>query len=418
MTLFKCVISVAFIYSSCCYSQMTLSGRFVQPNETNFDSARVLIEEATRDTIYASAWASKDGSFLLKTSNSGMLMAQFSQPHFRTLRVALLSDQPEQLNVDVTLWNKVGPYDNCNIVFHDPSSLLAKFALLQFKGNYRLNKPTTDSINWKAVTRTIEEALATEKEPILRQELILQYVDSRWAGSPGELEESIKKWTLEIPPTSPVWVYHSNMALVLSRGNREEPYKLANEILTHHPNMYFVKFLYKNAQWSSGFKENASSQSNWASGNRPFIPTVRVGEAVPHFAIRSMDDTSKTFSERSMIGQVYLIDFWATWCGSCIFEIPYLQKAFERFKSQGFTILSVSDDDSASTVLRYRNHEGTMRWDNALGSSQSNESIMLSFGVSGIPFPVLVSAQGTILALGDDLKGENLQPTLEKFIGN
>jgi len=419
MTFFKRTFCVVFVYASCCYSQITLSGRFVQLDESNFDSATVVIKEPTGDTVYARASASKDGSFSLKTSNSGMLMAEFSRPHFRSLKAAFLSDRPEQTTVDVTLWDKSGPFDNSNIVFHDSSSLLARYALLQFKGNYRLNGPTADSISWKAVTRTFEEALATEKEPLLRQELILQYVESKWAGSPSASEDSTeKKYLIEIPPTSPVWVYHSNIALLLSRGNREEPYKLANEIFAHHPNMYFVRYLYKCAQGRFGLKANVSSQSNWASGDRPFIPTVRVGDPVPHFALRSMDDTLKIFSERSMMGQVYLIDFWATWCGSCVFEIPYLERAFERFKSQGFTILSVSDDDSASTVLRYRNREGTMHWDNVLASSQSKESIMLSFGVSGIPFPVLVSAQGTILALGDDLKGENLERTLDKFMPN
>ena len=419
MTPFNYAISAAFTYASCCYSQITLSGRFVQSNETNLDSATVVIKEPIGDTVYARASASKDGSFCLKTNNSGMLMAEFSRPHFRNLRAALLSDRPEQINVDVTLWNKIGPVDNCNIVFHDSSSLLAKFALLQFKGNYRLNGPTSKSINWKEVSGTVQEALAKEKEPILRQELILQYLESQWQGPSTQSVDSIKKRGLEIiPPTSPVWVYHANMALILSRSNLEEPYKYVNEIFAHHPNMYFVKYLYKNAQWAFQFRDNDRSQSKWNSGNRPFIPTIKVGDPVPHFDLRSMDDTSKTLSDRSMMGQVYLIDFWATWCGSCGVEIPYLRQAFERFKAHGFTIINVSDDDSANTVLRYRNHFGIMHWENALASSQSNESIMLSFGVSGIPFPVLVSAQGIILALGDDLKGENLQPTLEKFIGN
>jgi thiol-disulfide isomerase/thioredoxin len=118
-----------------------------------------------------------------------------------------------------------------------------------------------------------------------------------------------------------------------------------------------------------------------------------------------------------MTGRIYMIDFWATWCGPCVVEMPYLHKAYERYKSHGFTIISVSGDDSASTVSRYRMRTWAMPWQNALASSQLDGSIKWSFGAWSIPFPVLVSSQGIILALGDDLKGENLVETLEKFIG-
>jgi len=118
-----------------------------------------------------------------------------------------------------------------------------------------------------------------------------------------------------------------------------------------------------------------------------------------------------------MTGQIYMINFWATWCGPCTVEMPYLHKAFERFKRHEFTIISVSEDDSPSTVLKYRKHEWAMPWQNALASNQTNGSISMSFGVKGIPFPVQVSSKGTILALGDDLKGQNLELTLQKFIG-
>jgi thiol-disulfide isomerase/thioredoxin len=141
-----------------------------------------------------------------------------------------------------------------------------------------------------------------------------------------------------------------------------------------------------------------------------------VGDAVPHFDLYSIDDPSKVLSDKSMKGRIYLIDFWATWCGPCVAEMPNLHKAFERFKKHGFTIISVSEDDSASIVSRYRKHNWAMPWQNALASSQLTGSVTWSFGAWWIPFPVLVSSNGRILALGDDLKGKNLQRTLEKFI--
>ena len=218
MTLFKCVISVTFIYASCCYSQITLSGRFVQPNETNFDSATVVIKEPTADTVYARTRVSTDGSFSLKTNNSGTFMAEFRHPHYYPLKVALIVDEPTEANIDVTLRSKSDPHYNCKFAFRDSLSLLARFAVLHFNISHiqdRFARPTpvVDQIDWKKELQFVESTLAKETEPLLRQELIIQ-CDEVYAGI-SPLPDSLKKRILEIPPTSPVWVYHFNEAYLL-----------------------------------------------------------------------------------------------------------------------------------------------------------------------------------------------------------
>ena len=445
MVLIRYCIGFLYILASSCFSQTIVSGRFVGLSQTDLDSASLLIKEGTNDTTYASATVSKNGSFYLKTDHTGTLIAEFSCPNFKPLQAALLCDKLTYVNVEVTLRAMSDSQDRSKLAFHDSLSLLAKYALLHLNSNRRLARNGEEfvkrrsegrdvhetALDWKEDTRAIEVALAYEKEPVLRQELIMQYDELKALGALSASADSLKKWFLEIPATSPAWVYHVNLALVYSMVFHPDDLAYVNDIVARHANMFFrARMLYELARIARGMNDdkrldslitelaNKYSNTKWAVQARLLLPVIRVGDPVPHFELRSIDDPSKTLSEKNMLGRVYLIDFWATWCMPCVMEMPYLHKAYERFRDHGFTILSVSSDDSVKTVSMYRKRQWAMPWLNALARSQSNGSIRLSFGVWGIPFPVLVSSQGTILALGDDLESENLEGTLEKFIGN
>jgi thiol-disulfide isomerase/thioredoxin len=443
MVFFRYWIGILYILASCCFSQTTISGRFVGLNMTDLDPASVLIKEGTGDTTYACASASKDGSFYLKTDHVGTLMAEFTCPRFKTLQAALLCDKPTRIKVDVTLRGSSDAHDKSRLAFHDSLSLLAKYALLHFESTRRLARKGEErvklsaegrageenSIDWSDDTRAIEKALGTEKEPLLRQELIIQYDELDALGASSISEDSLKKWIIEIPPTSPAWVYHSNLASTSSLVLRRDGIQYVNDIIARHANMYFrARMLYELARWACAMRDDKHldsliteltdkySNTKWATQARLLLPVIRVGDPVPHFELRSIDDSSTIFSEKNMLGRPYLIDFWATWCSPCVGQMPYLHKAYERFRSHGFTILSVSSDDSIKTVSMYRKRKWAMPWLNALESSQPDGTIRWSFGVWGIPFPVLVNAQGIITALGDDLKGEDLEITLERLI--
>jgi thiol-disulfide isomerase/thioredoxin len=437
---FKYWVGIVFILASSCYSQTTISGRFIGLSMTDLDSASVLIKDGTGDTTYARASASKDGSFYLKTNHIGTLMAEFTCPHFKALQVALLCDKPTKVNVDVTLRSTSDAHYKSSLAFHDSLSLLAKYSLLHLNSDIRLmryweevNKRRSegkddDTIDLSDDTRAVEEALANEKEPVLRQELIMQYDELKALGASSASTDSLKKWILEIPPTSPAWVYHINLAWASSLVVHPNGVQYVNNIIARHANMYFrARMLYELARMACAREDDKRfdslitelndkySNTKWTTKARLLFPVIHVGDPVPHFELRSIDDSSTMFSEKSMSGRVYLIDFWATWCGTCVGEMPYLHKAYERFKGSGFTILSVSRDDSIKTVSKYRKRKWTMPWLHALESSQP--SIPWLFGIWGIPFPVLVNKKGVIIALGYDLRGENLELTLHKFIG-
>ena len=64
------------------------------------------------------------------------------------------------------------------------------------------------------------------------------------------------------------------------------------------------------------------------------------------------------FSLETHRGEVVLINFWATWCRPCRVEMPGFQKAYERYREEGFTILGLSTDASAGGVDTYVSERG------------------------------------------------------------
>ncbi len=72
-------------------------------------------------------------------------------------------------------------------------------------------------------------------------------------------------------------------------------------------------------------------------------PSVLLGKAAPEFTLA--DTSGKKISLASYRGRPVLVNFWATWCGPCKYEIPWLAELRTKYAGQGFEILGVSSDE-------------------------------------------------------------------------
>ncbi len=72
-------------------------------------------------------------------------------------------------------------------------------------------------------------------------------------------------------------------------------------------------------------------------------PSVLLGKAAPNFTL--IDTHGKKISLASYKGRPVLVNFWATWCGPCKYEIPWLADLRSKYAGQGFEILGVSSDE-------------------------------------------------------------------------
>lgn len=145
-----------------------------------------------------------------------------------------------------------------------------------------------------------------------------------------------------------------------------------------------------------------------------------VGNAAPAFSIANLDDPTQTFTNATFKGKFLLLDFWGTWCGWCVKELPTTHKLYEQYRGTGkFEILSLASDGKAETVQTFRKNSGhPMPWKHALlGRGNDSHAMVKDFGVMGYPSLFLIGPDGKIVARGEDLREEKLAATLKKFLG-
>src|SRR5262245_30497085 len=80
-------------------------------------------------------------------------------------------------------------------------------------------------------------------------------------------------------------------------------------------------------------------------------PAPQADHPAPDFTLMSLDGAQVTLSK--LKGQVTLINIWATWCPPCRAEMPTIQKAYEQYRDQGFTVLAVDLQEDPRSVAAF-----------------------------------------------------------------
>ncbi|NOX90418.1 MAG: redoxin domain-containing protein [Calditrichaeota bacterium] len=243
----------------------------------------------------------------------------------------------------------------------------------------------------------------------------------------------VKKIGESVPPTDPIWSLNPQiLPFVLERTfGPEKAYAMLEEALDKIDSRYTRAFILINIGMKAKYQrdnEKMASVYNKLKSDYNDMQIVQyyliqlnpesiiaVGKPIPEFQFKSLKDGS-IISNETLKGKFFIMDFWATWCKPCVGEMPYIHKAYDRYKRKNFTILSISFDRSVDDIKKFRNGKWKMPWLHTFLDKSVRDKVAQAFEVSGIPKPILVSPEGIILAMENELRGEELDKTLRKYL--
>ncbi|PBJ14289.1 TlpA disulfide reductase family protein [Flavobacterium sp. ACN6] len=144
-----------------------------------------------------------------------------------------------------------------------------------------------------------------------------------------------------------------------------------------------------------------------------YFKQSKVGSIAPNFSLKDIDN--KTISLADFKNKNYiLIDFWASWCGPCREELPYIKELYKKYHDQGFEIISVAKDDKTDLWKEAISKEKIQSWKHIF-VPKDNANIINDYFVNGIPHKVLIDKNGVIIGKWKG-SGENNKHDLQQLL--
>jgi peroxiredoxin len=138
----------------------------------------------------------------------------------------------------------------------------------------------------------------------------------------------------------------------------------------------------------------------------------RVGNQAPDFSLTDLD--GNTVSLTDFRGQGVLLNFWASWCGPCRTEMPYLQEIHEQWSYLGIAVLAVNLEESQTTVNNFVT-DNNLTFPVLL---DTQAEVAKMYSISAIPTTVFIDKDGIITErkVGSFPNRESIEPSLGEIM--
>ncbi|WP_165793007.1 TlpA family protein disulfide reductase [Sphingobacterium haloxyli] len=185
------------------------------------------------------------------------------------------------------------------------------------------------------------------------------------------------------------------LQVLYDKLRRNEDLSLVRDLLSRMPAHLQNTFRYNQCQDMLAVKDNLS-----------------IGSIFPDF---EQADTSSNMHRLSDIrkNKFILVDFWASWCGPCRAESPYLIEAYNRYHKKGFDIIGVSLDEDRERWIEAI-HEDKQTWHHVSDLKGFDNAVAKSLYIRSIPSNFLLDPTGKIIAR--DIRGEELTRLLGEIL--
>lgn len=136
-----------------------------------------------------------------------------------------------------------------------------------------------------------------------------------------------------------------------------------------------------------------------------------VSERYTDFEIQTPSGESRKLSDYVGKAEYLFIDFWASWCGPCIADIPKIKKAYEKYRGKGLEVLGVSIDNSEESWKKALKRIDAP-WDQVIVKKNTESLVREMYHFKEIPYSILLDKDGYIIEVG--LRGYTLEKILDE----